>query len=279
MPCNPPSHSPSTLIAPPVAPPPLFFPTPVCPAPQHYTEGTSTAMPTTSYRERLRAGGRGAFQRAIDKGLMPKAMREMGGATQTAGGFDVATLPQQQGTQNNFAAMQCGTLAEGQQMWNGAGQMQTNESWHVPMNPSQSPPQSPYGQYGHQPQHPTQMSPMQYPQMPSPAPVQMMVQMPVQQPQLQQMLVQQPQQMTQCEQLLQMTQSYESQTPAPQLLPEMAMHQVQVPGLAASGDSTPTDIDRCMAIVMPQASQFPCDNHFMAAQLQAAADCQQCYED
>jgi len=61
-------------------------------------------------------------------------------------------------------------------------------------------------------------------------------------------------------------------------LPQMAMSQGQDPTPTASGASTPVDFDRCVAMFMPQAGQFGCDKDMMAAQLQAAADCQ-CYED
>merc|ERR1719261_760032 len=57
---------------------------------------------------------------------------------------------------------------------------------------------------------------------------------------------------------------------------EMPMCPMQAP-TSQSGDSTPTAIDRCMAIIMPQTG-FPCDKDLMAAQLKAAADCQY-YED
>jgi hypothetical protein len=69
--------------------------------------------------------------------------------------------------------------------------------------------------------------------------------------------------------------------PAEQCLPQMQMPQMEVaqtPICITSADSTPSEIDRCMSIVMPQANQFPCDNDMMAAQLRAVAD-NQCYED
>lgn len=82
--------------------------------------------------------------------------------------------------------------------------------------------------------------------------------------------------------------------PAPMLpeqclqMPQMQMPQVvqelapspmamQLPSVM-SGESTPTDFNRCMSIVMPQSTQEPCDKDILAAQLAAlAAD--QCYED
>lgn len=65
----------------------------------------------------------------------------------------------------------------------------------------------------------------------------------------------------------------------PMQLPQMAMSQPQTP--SASGASTPKEIceRECLAILMPQASQFGVtDKEALAAQLQASADCQR-YED
>jgi len=67
-----------------------------------------------------------------------------------------------------------------------------------------------------------------------------------------------------------------SQMQMPQMeLTQSPMAQMQMP---VSGDSTPTDINRCMSIVMPQSAQYPCYNDLVAAQLKAAA-ADQCYED
>merc|ERR1719375_3116646 len=73
------------------------------------------------------------------------------------------------------------------------------------------------------------------------------------------------------------------QTTQPQLpqlqLPQMPMPQMdgwQTPMSQMSGASTPSsDVDRCMAMVMPQGAQF---GDVLAAQLRAAAE-NQCYED
>jgi hypothetical protein len=59
------------------------------------------------------------------------------------------------------------------------------------------------------------------------------------------------------------------QMPQPQM-------QVQVPQIIV--DSSSTELHRCMAVIMPETAQFPWDKNMVAAQLQAAADCQ-CYED
>lgn len=86
-------------------------------------------------------------------------------------------------------------------------------------------------------------------------------------PQLQQQGVYNPMQMMQMGQM----------QAQPLQLPQMAVSQAQDLTPTASGASTPVDFDRCVAMFMPQAGQS-CDKDMMAAQLQAAADCQ-CYED
>lgn len=175
-----------------------------------------------SYRERLRAGGRGAFQRAMNAGLMPKNMKQ-----------EWCQQPQQL---NNNMAMQC----DGQQMW--------NTNW----------------QQGQMQMQPTQQMQCQPAQMP----VQMMPQMQAQPSQFQQPM-----------QMMSMECMQEPQMQAPQAqvqMFEMPMCQMQTP--IQSGESTPTtEVDRCMAIIMPQQSPFGF-NDDLAAQLQAAADCQR-YED
>lgn len=64
-------------------------------------------------------------------------------------------------------------------------------------------------------------------------------------------------------------------------MPQMQVQQMQVSQaqmqFTQSGDTTPTELDRCMAIVMPDTAQHR-DRDMMVAQLRAAADCQ-CYED
>lgn len=66
-------------------------------------------------------------------------------------------------------------------------------------------------------------------------------------------------------------------TAQPLQLPQMQTAHMQMP-IAAGGEATPTELDRCMAILMPQNAQFPYDKDVMAAQLKATAD-NQCYED
>merc|ERR1740138_1549547 len=78
-----------------------------------------------------------------------------------------------------------------------------------------------------------------------------------------------------------MQQAELQQQPMPQgQLPSLPMPQMQVPQMHMQQlqgmpvlDSSPTELNRCMAIIMPQQQQFPCDKNMMAAQLQAAADC------
>jgi len=158
-----------------------------------------------SYRERLRAGGRGALQRGARAGVMPKNMNQ-----EWSAGF----LAQQSVAQH------------GQHTWSEAGQMQSRECWQFPANQPQAQQQQLFMQHA---------------------------------PQLQQQMVPQPMQMMQMTQMQAMSQGQEF-TPT------------------ASGANTPADFDRCMAIVMGQSGQLAGNKDLMAAQLQAAADCQ-CYED
>lgn len=87
MPIGPPTHAPMLLVAPSVPPPPPSRPAPACHTPQETLEApkpTAQTFPEStfaSYRERLQAGGRGVFQRTIDSGLMPKAMKPEWGAS------------------------------------------------------------------------------------------------------------------------------------------------------------------------------------------------------
>jgi len=282
VPFGPPAHAPTIPMAAPVGPPPPpLLPAPGCQAPQEQCEPPRAAAMMhpeqgfTSYRERLRAGGRGAFQRAYDAGFVPKNMKQEWGSAQTAHGG----LPQQQ------QEMQHGYGASGdsQQMWNGAGQVQNNDYYGAPM-------QSQYQCMQQQVQQPQVM---------------------VQSMMLPQMAVQQPQMVPMPQDIghtpmnqMQMPQMQVPQMPAqPLQLPQMAMSQCHTPTASGestptgwplqqavygnlgtptdSGASTPTEMARreCMAVLMPQTSQFfPCDQATLAAQLQASADCQR-YED
>lgn len=203
-----------------------------------------------SYRERLRAGGRGAFQRAFDVGLLPKNMKEAPNSS----------MP--------YAA-----VGDSQQMWSGAGQMQSNDFCGMSMQQQQYQciqqvvPPSPEMQ--HMTALPVQ-SPMQQPQMSV-----MMPQMAMQQ---------QVVSLAQGEQSPQMAQMQMTQMPVAQMqLPQMSTASgEQTP--TSNGASTPTEIEdwcrrECMGILTSQTSQFfPCDQDLLAAQLKASADCQR-YED
>lgn len=104
-------------------------------------------------------------------------------------------------------------------------------------------------------------------------PVQMPSQMPVQQPQTHQPMHMAP-----------MAQGQVIMDGAPQAshMPQMHVQQMQMPqmqmSVVANGDESPTDWDRCMAIVMNQNAQSQSDKDMLAAQLKATADCQR-YED
>lgn len=227
-----------------------------------------------SYRDRLRAGGQGAFQRAFDAGFVPRSMKQEWGGMHMPPAASHGELLQQE--MQSGAAMSYTGAGDCNQMWSGAGHMQS-DSWGGPM-------QTQYQCVQQAPQFETQGL-----QMVPPVSMQSQ-QMPMQM--LPQMAVQQPMQMmpmAQGEQSPQMSQMYMSQMPVQQMpqpqmqLPQMAMSQAPP---TASGESTPTGMQtpaesvrsECMAILMPQASQFHCDSDMLAAQLQASADCQR-YED
>lgn len=250
QPFGPPAHAPMPMVAPVVPPPPPLMPAPACQAAQaHWEPPRAMGQPEPafgSYRERLRAGGRGAFQRAFDIGLVPKNMKQEWMTN---------------GTDANNGAMGMPYGGDAQQMWN--GQVQSSD----------------YGGMAMQAQYPyVQQVPQQ-----SPMPVQMMPQ-PQMQPQMQQPMQMMP--MASGDQSPQM-----GQLQLPQMaMQQMAMQQSQMPSMGmsqaptptSSGASTPSGVEsvrsECMAILMPQASQFSCDNDLLAAQLKASADCQ-CYED
>jgi hypothetical protein len=81
-------------------------------------------------------------------------------------------------------------------------------------------------------------------------------------------------------QMLPQTRNQDLPLPFPQM--QVQPQQTSLPhmpfALSPSGEVTPTDFDRCMAMFMSDVSRSACDRNMMAAQLQAAADCQ-CYED
>jgi len=236
MPYGPPAHSPAPLAEPLVPPPPQFLAAPACHAPQEQQPPTMTMLDpsATSYRERLRAGGRGAFQRALDAGLAPKGMKQEWSGLQAPSAPARGFLPKQQPECQSAAMMQC--QGDAQRMWNGTGQMQSNDGWCSPMN---QPHMNQLQMQSQQPYVPQQMmSQSMPPQMP---------------PQVFQDQAQQQAQLMQG-----------GQSPH---MPQMAAPQMQA------------DLNRCMAIVMPQPAQFEGDRELMALQLKAAAELQQCYQD
>lgn len=246
IPCSPPAHSPTLLSTQAVATPPP----PQVPAPgDRETAGLS-------YREKLRAGGRGAFQRAYDVGLMPRTMKPEWPSAEAQSYF-----PQQTDVQSSMA-MSC-PAGNDAQLWGGTGQVQNNDYWD----------------WGASMEHAQMSTPMDQLQWnASNGTVPYMQQVP---------MVQLPQ----SPELLHMTPMPGQQSPLP-IAPQALMQPAQMPQVAVQvspqeqfplstcmgGDATPTDIERCMAIIMPPSSQLLCDKDLMAAQLKAAADCQ-CYED
>lgn len=120
-----------------------------------------------SYRDRLRAGGRGALQRSADAGLVPRPTHQEPGATQMALTCGQAfTAHQSEAHQGPSLAMEYGVASE-QLMWTGQQQMQSDSCWGSPMS---SAPQYPHMQQGpmqevpdcyQRPQHPhMQQGPM-----------------------------------------------------------------------------------------------------------------------
>lgn len=204
-----------------------------------------------SYRDRLRAGGQGAFQRAIGVGLMPKAMKqEMNAAAQSF-------VPQQPEVQCNMG-FQYETGVDDEQMWNGAhgGDWYGNPTSQYVQQMAPQPLEVQTGMLmSSQPYEPQMQQIQMYSQMPFET-------APLMGGQLCDM---------QCMQMAPTVQGEQS----PQSL---QMQSLQVTATPMNGHDKQADIDRCMAIIMPQAAQFACDKEVMAAQLQAAANCQ-CYED
>lgn len=184
-------------------------------------------------------------------------MKQEWNAAQTPSAHNQGFLPQPQ-MQNG---QQTWNGDDGQQMWNGAGQMHSNGGWGVPVSQPQMSMQCMYTQ---------QVSPLEQQGMQSQQHEQMvMYQMPEQ---VQTAQMPMPQ--------MQMPQMEMPQLQTPQMpMTQMQMPQMEMTTPTASGDSTPADFDRCMAIINPQAGQFPYDKDLVALQLRAAAECQQCYED
>lgn len=277
VPFGPPAHAPMPMVAPVMPPPPPVLPAPVCQDPWESARATAPPLPEPSfgsYRERLRAGGRGAFQRAFDAGLMPSNMKQEWNTMQMPSASAQGMLSQSQEVQSG-STMQYGAVGDAHQMWSGAGQMQSNDYCGVPM-------QAQY-QCVQQANHTEmQMTAMSGQQLVAPVSMQQS-QMPMQM--LPQMAVQQPVQMVQMQQGEQSPQMSQMQMAMP--VPQMSLPQMQLPQMVqtpttSSGDSTPTESDlarrECMAILMPQASQFQSDTDLLEAQLKACAECQR-YED
>jgi len=157
----------------------------------------------------------------------------------------------------NPAAMQYAMMGDGQHMWSSAEQMQSIECWGVAVDPS-------HCSYAQAPQFHQQMMPQSDLSQTTPMPAQQWgVPMPSQSAmpfqmmsQMQDLLVPSMQTLPMQEdehslQMLRMTQMQLPQTQFPQMnFPPTPMSQVST---TTSGDSTPTDIDRCMAVVLPQA--------------------------
>lgn len=258
LPFAPPAHAPMLPVAA-VMPPPPVLPAPACQA-QHVERYMSpqNMAPTfpeqsfPSYRERLRAGGRGAFQRAYDAGFMPKNMKQEWSSTQPFQGV----LPQQQAMQNSCDA---------QQVWGSMGQMPSNDYCGVPQMQAQYP----CAQRPQQPQMQMMLPPMAMQQQMAQSDMSPMTQM-----QLSQMhLAQMPQLASQLSHMA-MSQPH---------TPSASGASTPTSGWPTSGENTPTEMARreCMAFLMPQSSgQFFNDGALLEAQLQASilADCQP-YED
>lgn len=90
-------------------------------------QGPDASYAGGSYRERLRAGGRGAFQRTMDAGFVPRTYKQdqWNGSAYGEGFME----QQMQGM-----GMEYGMGADAQLMWNGSEQMAGNDYWGTPVN-------------------------------------------------------------------------------------------------------------------------------------------------
>jgi len=307
-PYSPPAHSPVKMASPTAPPPPSWSSAPppahqavVYQAPAHQAPAPAfgnlaaqwqapcipaPSLPELSYREKLRAGGRGAFQRANHAGFGKSATEEWTPTAAQGQGIP-AQWPQDQYN----ISMQYAGDGDSNQMWTSSGQMQSNACWGMPMDPPQmTPPQmAPQYPYAPQlqqtmlPQDLTQMSPMAGQQPPQA----FLQQMPLMLPE---MAMQTPQ--------VQQLQTAPSPTPSSTngtgTFPNaFSMQQVQLPQMQNCGDSaaslqgqmTPQSQIGVMVPQMPlmqvQSPQMEnCgDSALMALQLKAAAELQECYED
>jgi hypothetical protein len=253
---------------------PSLSPLPVIP--------TSICRSGTSYRERLRAGGREAFQRAFGVGLMPKTMR------QEAMNCSDMQFPRPDATFNGFPVSQNATpisspmsyssVTDSHAVWDAPAPMQSADYWPSQMeHPLLLEQPQMMGRFGGSQDVPQMSSQFQQDQYQQAAWRSMPMQQ-MQRPELPPQAMQQMQQMQQMHHMQQMQPDLSPQAMQQMQMPHM---QVQVPQMHMQRmelDSSPTELHRCMAIVMPETAQFPCDKNMVAAQLQAAADCQ-CYED
>lgn len=268
----PPAVSSVTVVPPPPPGAPPMLPAAACHSRHEQLELSRMMSPPlseptfTSYRERLRAAGRHAFQRAYDAGLLPKAMKQ-----------DASLIAR---TDSHYQPdlRTCTPISTPMSYVSHGGHtpvsMQSNECWGMQMDPS------PMAAFSSQQmsimaqQHDAcQMSQMQC-QLP-----QMMQYPPVQQQQQPQALVDAPSpHMAQMQVGMQMPQmQHQVQMPQMQMQQQMQVSQSQL-AVAGTADVPHAELDRCMNIVMPGATQFSYDKDMMAAQLQATASCQ-CYED
>lgn len=189
VPFGPPAHAPAVLASPHLPPPPPFHSA----APQEQQQPTTTTMAMlepmgASYRERLRAGGRGAFQRALDAGLMPKNMKQEWNGQHSSSAAAQGFLPKQQPEGQSGGVMQYSALGDSQQMWNGS-----NDGWCSPMGQAQMQPQQAYAPQQMMQQQMAQQMLIQVPQQQAQQPAQMMLQMPTPQEQVQQPVQMMPQ--------------------------------------------------------------------------------------
>jgi len=214
----------------------------------------------SSYRERLRAGGREAFQRAFGIGLMPKSMKQevMYNSDMRFARQDGAMNghPMSQNTTPMSSPMSYSSVTDSHAVWDATAQMQSTDYWPSQMEHPLMLEQPHIMAHlaGSQPQFHQD----QFQQAWSPAAMQ--------QPELQAQPMAHPM-------------AGAMQMPHMQLqVPQMHMQRMEPIPDAYAADSSPMELHRCMAIIMPETAQFPCDKNLVAAQLQAAADCQ-CYED
>jgi len=237
--------------------------------------------PCSNYRERLRAGGRGAFQRAFDMGLVPKNMRHDQWNSMSTPTTTPTSMMGQQMDSNIGASEGYGMCGDAHQMWGGGVQsMQSGASdfWMMPTDGRAATHMN-----SQQVTYMQQMSQM----MPQAA---MQPQPPQQTPQMYSSSMPfQPQQQQQPMPLAQYPASQGAHHASPPCsvvsLPQAALDGTSMcmgsappctTPVATASDSTPSDVDRCTSFLKFSFGDF--DSDFMAAQLKAAAD-DQIYED